>query len=1059
MRQKFVKTKKTSARSVKSSGNYGVNNFISIRGARVHNLKNINLDIPKNKLVVITGLSGSGKSSLAFDTIYAEGQRRYVESLSAYARQFLGVMDKPDVDKIEGLSPAIAIDQKSVSRNPRSTVGTVTEIYDYLRLLYARIGQPYCPICGRLITKQSASQIVDQILNLRKNVFHKCSGGESSSNQIMILAPMVRGRKGEHKGILEQILKAGFVRVRIDGIVHRVDEAMDLNLDKQKKHDIEVVVDRIDLNDNSFFSSSFAEDVAISPFKSKKGEKASDYQKEQRARIADSVETALKLGKGVVIISRVNNLSPSSLKGREEKSFSSSFAKEKKGISFAQAKSEKTLTEDLIFSELFACQKCGFSFPEIAPRIFSFNNPYGACPDCQGLGTKLEIDPALVIPNPNLTLGEGAVRPWATASHRVGRQSWYYWQLSELASRHNFSMNMPVKKLPKEIIDIILYGERAPQRDSGFEGVIPNLYRRWKETDSDFTRAEIEKYMIIKKCPTCQGKRLKPEALAVKINGLGIDAISEMSIAEAKDFCGKLKLNAAETKVAGLIIKEIISRLQFLINVGLEYLTIGRESTTLSGGELQRIRLATQIGSGLSGVVYILDEPSVGLHQRDMGRLIRTLEELRDLGNTVIVVEHDEQTIKAADWLIDIGPGAGEHGGRIIFEGTPEKLRSAHTLTADYLTGRKKVQTTDSLIHPSDKEAFFSKSGNFLSQQGAASSKSEKKSTGYLEIIGAAEHNLKNIDVKIPLGKFVCVSGVSGSGKSTLVNDILGAALAKEFFGAHQEPGAHKEIRGKENLDKVIIVDQSPIGRTPRSNPATYTGAFTYIRDLFASTQEARLRGYRADRFSFNLKGGRCEACQGDGFKKIEMYFLPDIYVECEECHGQRYNKETLEIEYRGKNIADILAMPIEEADKFFKNIPPIHQRLETLNQVGLGYMKLGQPATTLSGGEAQRIKLATELARKSTGRTLYILDEPTTGLHFDDIRKLLGVLRALVTRGNTVLVIEHNLEVLKIADWLIDLGPEGGENGGRIVAQGPPEKVARVKSSFTGQYLKNKIY
>ncbi|OGZ34400.1 MAG: excinuclease ABC subunit A [Candidatus Portnoybacteria bacterium RBG_19FT_COMBO_36_7] len=967
--------------------------FIKIRGARVHNLKNIDLDIPKNKLVVITGLSGSGKSSLAFDTIYAEGQRRYVESLSAYARQFLGVMDKPDVDKIEGLSPAIAIDQRSASRNPRSTVGTITEVYDYLRLLFARIGKPHCPNCATPIEKQSASQIVDQIIKLPKN------------NQITILGPVIRGRKGEHRGILEQALKAGFVRVRIDGVIHRADEALGLNLDKQKKHDIEVVVDRVELSDET--------------------------GKETGTRIADSVETALKLGSGIVIINR----QPTTINRLPSKK------------TVVGSRSTVDNSNDFVFSELFACQKCGISLPEIAPRIFSFNSPYGACPDCQGLGSKLEIDPKLVIPNPNLTLAEGAVRPWATASHRVGRQGWYYWQLSQLANRHGFSMNKPAKNFSKENIKVILYG------DSEFEGVIPNLQRRWKETESDYTRAEIEKYMLIKKCPTCLGKRLKPEALAVKIAQYSIDEISAMSIEKLIKFFRNLHLSASEEKVVHQITKEILNRLQFLIDVGLDYLTIERESTSLSGGESQRIRLATQIGSGLSGVVYILDEPSVGLHQRDLSRLINTLYQLRDLGNTVIVVEHDKQTMESADWLIDIGPGAGESGGKVIFQGTYKELIKAHTLTSDYLSGRKKIEIADR-IQNTEYGQRINSGGRQLAENGGAA-RSRSTINRFLTIKGATEHNLKNIDVKIPLEKFVCVTGVSGSGKSTLINDILGTALSKEFYGAHEEAGSHKAILGIENLDKVIIVDQSPIGRTPRSNPATYTGTFTYTRDLFASTQEARLRGYEPGRFSFNVKGGRCEACQGEGFKKIEMYFLPDVYVECEECHGTRYNKEALEIEYKGKNIAQILAMSIEEAHGFFKNIPPIRQRLETLVQVGLGYMKLGQPATTLSGGEAQRVKLSTELARRATGKTLYILDEPTTGLHFDDVNKLLSVLHALVSRSNTVLIIEHNPEVIKTAEWIIDLGPEGGEKGGYIVAQGPIRDIIKNKKSYTGRYLR----
>ncbi|MDD5589653.1 MAG: excinuclease ABC subunit UvrA [Candidatus Portnoybacteria bacterium] len=950
--------------------------FIKIRGAKVNNLKNIDIDIPKNKLVVITGLSGSGKSSLAFDTIYAEGKRRYVESLSAYARQFLGVMDKPDVERIDGLSPAIAIDQKSVSRNPRSTVGTITEIYDYLRLLFARIGQPHCPQCGKLISRQSASQIVDQILKLPLN------------SQILILGPVVRGRKGEHQGILEQVSKTGFVRVRIDGNIHRTDEALALELDKKRKHNIEVVVDRIVLEGG--------------------------IDNETRVRTADSVETALKLGKGIVVINQ----------------------------KYEGGKKEK----DFAFSELFACQDCGIGLSEISPRIFSFNSPFGACPECQGLGAKLEIDPKMIMPNKNLTLAEGAIRPWANASHKVGllrrssseasRQGWYYWKLSELAREINFSMNVPVKDLSQKEIEAILYGR------GNFEGVIPNLQRRWKETDSEFTRAEIEKYMLIETCPLCRGKRLKAEALAIKIAGLGIDQISEMSVENAIEFFKKLKLSVSEAKIGQGIIKEIQARLKFLKDVGLEYLTIGRESTTLSGGESQRIRLATQIGSGLSGVVYILDEPSVGLHQRDMERLVKTLKQLRDLGNSVIVVEHDDQTMRAADWIIDVGPGAGERGGQIVFQGKFAQLLKSDTLTGKYLSGKKKIEINKSEI-PNPKPKTNSESQN------------PKKETKEIVIKGAREHNLKNIDVKIPLEKFVCVTGVSGSGKSSLINDILGAALTKEFHGAHGLPGEHDAILGLENLDKAIIVDQSPIGRTPRSNPATYTGAFTIVRDIFAQTQESRLRGYGPGRFSFNIKGGRCEICQGEGYKKIEMYFLPDVYVECEECHGKRYNKEALEIEYKGKNIADILDMSVEQANNFFKNIPAIRQRLETLVQVGLGYMRLGQPATTLSGGEAQRVKLATELARRSTSRTLYILDEPTTGLHFDDINKLLTVLHALVAKKNSVLVIEHNPQVIKTADRIIDLGPEGGERGGQIVAEGNIQDILETKKSYTGKFLK----
>ena len=983
-------------------------NFIKIRGARVHNLKNIDLDIPKYKFVVITGLSGSGKSSLAFDTIYAEGQRRYVESLSAYARQFLGVMDKPDVDKIDNLSPAIAIDQRSIAKNPRSTVGTVTEIYDYLRLLFSRIGKPYCPQCGKVITRQSPGLISEQILKF------------PVASEIMILGPLVRGKKGEHKGMLEQAQKAGFVRVRVDGIVYRLEEAMDLQLDKQKKHNLEAVVDNVRIS------------------------AASD--KDEKARIVDSIETALKIGKGIVIINKIRK----------------NVILAKAGIQETGSRVKPAMTvygdNDLVFSELFACKECGISFSDVEPRLFSFNSPFGACQECQGLGAKPEIDPKMVLPNPRLTLAEGAIRPWATASHRVGRQGYYRWILSQLAEKYNFSMDEPVQYLPKKNIDKILYGDV----NVDFEGVIPNLQRRWKETESEYARAEIEKYMLIKKCPRCQGKRLKPEALAVKINGTDISRISEMSIEAAKDFFEKIKLGATDAQIAKPINKEILKRLQFLIDVGLGYLTIGRESTTLSGGEVQRIRLATQIGSGLSGVIYILDEPSVGLHQRDLGKLIATLLQLRDLGNTVIVIEHDAQTIRTADWVIDVGPGAGEHGGKIIFNGTPVQLLQADTLTGQYLSGRRKIKiarylesrpanagrTEASPTQKKDEREFLRsvKTGLRMTEE-----------VGYLEIKGAAEHNLKNIDIKIPLGKFVAVTGVSGSGKSTLVNDILGVALAREFHGAHAEPGSHKEILGTENLDKVIIVDQSPIGRTPRSNPATYTGFFTQIRTLFFLTQEAKIRGYGPGRFSFNVKGGRCENCEGDGVKKIEMYFLPDIYVECEVCHGQRYNKETLEIEYKGKNIAQILNMAVEEANNFFKNIPSIEQRLRTLKEVGLNYMKLGQAATTLSGGEAQRIKLAAELARRDTGRTLYILDEPTTGLHFDDVRKLLSVLRQLVWRGNSVLIIEHNPDVIRNADWIIDLGPEGGDKGGEIVVEGTVKDVIRNRHSYTGQYLRRK--
>jgi len=930
---------------------------IRIKKARVHNLKNITVEIPKQKLVVIVGISGSGKSSLAFDTLYAEGQRRYVESLSAYARQFLGVMKKPEVDSIEGIAPAISIDQRKASHNPRSTVGTVTEIYDYLRLLFARIGIPYCPKCGQRVKKQTVQEITKQVLNLPK--------GE----EIIILSPVIRGKKGEHKGVIEEIQRGGFVRVRIDGVFYRVEEAKELNIEKNKKHNIEVVIDRLILD----------EDL-------------------DKPRLVDSLETGLKVGKGRVI------------------------------VAFGEKSKRK---EELIFSEYLACERCGISLPDLEPRLFSFNSPYGACPACQGLGEKLEVDPKLVIPNPNLTIAEGAIFPWARASHKLGRQTYFWWQLSDLAEKYNFSLHEPIENLPPKILDIILYG------DGEFEGVIPNLERRYHETDSEYTRQEIEQYMVERKCEKCKGKRLREEALAVKVGGLSIDEIVEMPIEKSQRFFQEFLKNKNYQKdipeklfkkVGEPIIKEILKRVQFLIDVGVGYLTLDRKASTLAGGEEQRIRLATQLGSHLTGVLYVLDEPSIGLHPRDQERLINSLKKLRDLGNSVIVVEHDPQTIKSADWVIEIGPGAGKHGGRIVFEGTPKKLMKSNTLTGLYLSGKKEVKVKRCFTPP----------------------------TSFLEIKGAREHNLKNINVKIPLGRFVCITGVSGSGKSSLVNDILAKALLKKFYNAKEEPGEHDEILGIEKLNKVVLVDQSPIGRTPRSNPATYTGCFSYIRELFAKTREARVRGYTPGRFSFNVKGGRCEACEGQGIKKIEMYFLPEVYVECEECKGKRFNKETLEIEYKGKNIAEVLEMTVEEAMEFFKHIPGLFWKLKTLYDVGLGYIQLGQPAPSLSGGEAQRVKLAAELSKKGTGKALYILDEPTTGLHMDDIRKLVLVLRALVDKGNTVLVIEHNLDVIKNADWIIDLGPEGGERGGEIVVEGPPEKVAKSKKSYTGKYLRS---
>ena len=973
---------------------------IKIRGARVHNLKNIDVDIPKNKLVVITGLSGSGKSSLAFDTLYAEGQRRYVESLSTYARQFLGVMQKPDVDKIEGISPAISIDQRKASHNPRSTVGTITEIYDYLRLLFARIGVPHCPKCGKEISCQTIDQITEQILKTEPRtrgakVKKRTKFSSPPQTEIIILGPVIRGKKGEHQGIFEEIKRAGFVRVRVDGIIHRTEEALALDLDKNKKHDIEVVVDRLILDKDL-----------------------------DKPRMVDSLETALKLGKGIVMVN------------------------------------------DLIFSEHFACEACHISLPELEPRLFSFNSPFGACLGCQGLGAKLEVEPALVMPNTNLTIAEGAIFPWAHASHKVGRQGYFWYQLQELSQKYKFSLDAPVKDLPKKIVDLILHGDGQSKKipsslsslssneSSMFEGVIPNLERRYHETDSDFTRQEIEQYMVEKECEQCLGQRLKPEVLAVTAFGKSINQMVNISITETKRFFESISrgptsrnyvnvrrsdLPKSAFKIVQPILKEILDRLQFLIDVGLGYLTLGRKALTLAGGEEQRIRLATQIGSKLTGVLYILDEPSIGLHARDQGRLIETLKKLRDLGNSVVVVEHDPQTIKIADFVIDIGPGAGKHGGRVVFEGTPKELLKSHTSTGDYLSGRKKVEV-------------ISRGPTSQNYRNIRRSDLQKS----LIIKGAREHNLKNIDVKIPLQRLVCITGVSGSGKSSLMNDILAKALLKKFYRAKEEPGKHQAILGIENFQKVVLIDQSPIGRTPRSNPATYIGAFTYIRDLFTKTKEARVRGYGPGRFSFNVKGGRCEACEGQGTKKIEMYFLPDVYVECQECQGKRFNKETLAVGYRGKNIAEVLEMTVEDALEFFKNIPVLYEKLKTLNDVGLGYVQLGQGAISLSGGEAQRVKLATELSRKEGGRSLYILDEPTTGLHFDDIKRLVQVLKNLVDKGNTVLVIEHNLDVIKNADWILDLGPEGGEQGGYIVAQGSPKDIAKAKKSYTGQYLKN---
>jgi len=919
------------------------NNSIIIKGAKEHNLKNLNLEIPRNKLVVVTGLSGSGKSSLAFDTIYAEGQRRYVESLSAYARQFLEQLQKPNVEHIEGISPAVSIEQRTAGSNPRSTVATQTEIYDYLRLLFARIGIPYCPKCGKKIQSQSSEQIVQQVLSLPEG------------KEILILAPLVRGRKGEYIQLLQDVKKEGFVRVRIDGKIFDLSEK--INVDKKVKHDIEIVIDRLMVRSGL------------------------------KKRLTESVETALKVGKGLIMI---NN-------------------------------------KDLLFSEQHACADCGISFEEIEPRIFSFNSPYGACPKCSGLGTRVEMDPDLVIPDKDKSLREGAIVPW----HRTGKNIFLYYRgiLNELAGRHNINMDTPFKKLEPRIKDIILHGSDDEIWGKKYEGVIPNLERRFVETESEYMRNEINKYMSTLPCISCHGARLKPEPLSIKIEDKNIYEVTQFSIGRAKEFFSSIKLSDTQKTISHHILKEINARLSFMIDVGLGYITLDRVSSTLSGGEAQRISLATQIGAGLVGVLYILDEPSIGLHQRDNTKLLETLKTLRDLGNTLIVVEHDEATIRSADYIIDLGPGAGKHGGHVVAEGTlNDILKSEKSLTARYLNGKLKINV------PEKRRGF--------------------KENKFLLIKSAAEHNLKNIDVKIPLGVFVAITGVSGSGKSTLVDDILYRALARKLYKSKTKPGKHKEIQGIENIDKVIVIDQSPIGRTPRSNPATYTGAYSYVRDLFAKLPEAKIRGYKPGRFSFNVKGGRCEACQGDGVKKIEMHFLPDVYVVCEVCGGKRFSSQTLEVKYKGKSISDVLEMTVEEVLVLFDNIPFVKDKLKTLSDVGLGYIQLGQSATTLSGGEAQRIKLSSELSKRQTGKTFYILDEPTTGLHFADIDKLLSVLHRLVDAGNTVLVIEHNLDVIKTADHIIDLGPEGGDKGGFIVAEGTPEEVVKVKKSYTGAYL-----
>lgn len=930
---------------------------IIVKGARQHNLKNITVEIPRDKLVVITGLSGSGKSSLAFDTIYAEGQRRYVESLSAYARQFLGQMDKPDIDYIEGLSPAISIDQKTTSRNPRSTVGTVTEIYDYLRLLFARIGEPHCPKCGKLIERQTVQQIVDHVLAMPQGT------------RFMVMAPLVRGRKGEHAKIMDQMRKAGYVRMFVDGEVRTLDE--EIKLEKNKKHSLSVVIDRLAVRDGI------------------------------TQRLTDSVETALKLAEGLVEINVIGG-------------------------------------ETQMYSENFACSDCGISLPEIEPRLFSFNNPMGACPACTGLGMNMELDKSLIIPDGSKTFAEGVIAALST-----NQEAYHMKQLAAVLTHYGYSLDTVWNDLPKDMQEILWYGSgeqkfsfmyenlqgEVKKHTTPFEGIIPLLRRRHREAFSERMRLDIESFMTSTPCPVCHGARLKPEVLSILVGGKNICEVTALTVRDAINFFETLNLTERQQFIARQILKEILARLRFLNDVGLDYLTLDRAAGTLSGGEAQRIRLATQIGSGLVGVLYILDEPSIGLHQRDNSKLLATLQHLRDLGNTLLVVEHDEETMYAADQIIDIGPGAGEHGGNVVAQGTAEEIKLVeNSVTGQYLSGRKFIPVP----------------------------KKRRECDGrYIEIIGAKANNLKNIDVKIPLGVFTVVTGVSGSGKSTLINDILYNALAAKLHGARLRPSEHKEIRGLENIDKIINIDQSPIGRTPRSNPATYTGVFDFIRELFSQTNEAKMRGYKPGRFSFNVKGGRCEACRGDGMNKIEMNFLPDVYVPCEVCHGARYNRDTLEVHYKGKSIAEVLDMTVTEACEFFKNLPRIARKLQVLEDVGLGYIHLGQAATTLSGGEAQRVKLATELSRRSTGKTLYILDEPTTGLHIADVHKLLDVLQRLVEAGDSVVVIEHNLDVIKTADYLIDLGPEGGDKGGTLVACGTPEELAKVKKSYTGQYVK----
>lgn len=982
---------------------------IVIKGAREHNLKNISVEIPKNKLVVFTGISGSGKSSLAFDTVYAEGQRRYVESLSAYARQFLGVMDKPDVDSIEGLSPAISIDQKSTSHNPRSTVGTVTEIYDYLRLLFARIGHPHCPVCGREIAHQSPQQIVEEIQKL-------AISNKKPTARIIILAPIVRDRKGEFKDLFKDIAKRGYRYVRVDGQIRSVEE--DFVLIKTNKHTIEAVIDRLTLPAG-------------------------------KTRLFEDVEAALKYGEGTTVVAEIL-----------DKSFDiPEYPREMK---------------DHLFSEKFACPQDNISLPEIEPRTFSFNSPHGACPSCNGLGTLRKVDPELVL-NPNLTIAEGAILPWARI---VQTDTWSWRVLEEVTRAKNIDLNKKTQNLTEKEKGIILYGAsdeilrvKGPNRfgkiitwDTTFEGIIPNLERRYSQTESQYVREEIEKFMRVDTCQSCGGSRLKPESLSVTVDKNSIAQISQKSISELTEWLKHVPSpnskvpSERENTIAKPILKELSSRVQFLIDVGLEYLTIERPANTLAGGETQRIRLASQIGSGLSGVLYVLDEPSIGLHPKDNNRLITTLKKLRDLQNTVIVVEHDRDMMMAADEILDFGPNAGEHGGEIIAQGTPGQIiKNPNSLTGKYLSGKKKVEVHNNILRAISSEARESREAPAKNID-TFRDKFSTSSNNTLVLLGASEHNLKNIDVEFPLGKFICVTGVSGSGKSTLVHDILYNALASQIYGSRKRAGKHRGILGLENLDKVILIDQSPIGRTPRSNPATYTGSFTYIRELFSKTTDARIRGYKPGRFSFNVKGGRCEACEGEGQVKIEMQFLPDVYIDCEVCGAKRYNAEALEIHYNNKNISEVLDMTVEEALKFFENIPQIKAKLATIYDVGLGYIHLGQPAPTLSGGEAQRVKLATELSKRATGKTLYILDEPTTGLHFADIERLLSILIRLVAQGNTVIIIEHNLDVIKNTDWIIDLGPEGGDGGGQVVATGTPRDVAKIKNSYTGQFLSREL-